>query len=300
MPLNPVLAGHGLLGTAGRLRGMAGMKLGISKSSKWVCLFFLSVLRGSVVKNPVACQLQSAEMRTAIIAGAGIALAATWAGFQCYLPASQVWGRTFAGLPPGWRDLALSYDDGPNDPWTLRLLEVLERHSAKATFFMLGKFVAQKPEIARAVVAAGHELGIHTWDHPNLIFASASEVRSQIERTRDIIFDTTGYCCSLMRPPFGARTPATLRVIRSLGLEPILWNVTCYDWKATTPQRILGHVARQMRGGDVILLHDGGHKRMGADRSHSVDASELIARKYKDEGYGFVTISQMMAQHADR
>jgi peptidoglycan/xylan/chitin deacetylase (PgdA/CDA1 family) len=234
-------------------------------------------------------------MRNAIIAGTGLAAAATWAGFQCYLPTSQVWGRTFSGLEPGSRTLALTYDDGPNDPWTLRLLEVLERHSAKATFFLIGRFVQQKPEIARAVAAAGHELGIHTWDHPNLIFASASEVRSQLERTRQIIFDTTGVSCTLMRPPFGARRPATLRIVRELGLIPVMWNVTCYDWKPTSPEQILTRVERQMRGGDVILLHDGGHKRMGADRSHSIEATELILHSYKGEGYGFLTITQMMS-----
>lgn len=234
-------------------------------------------------------------MRNAIIAGAAIAAAATWAGFQCYWPSSQVWGRTFVGLPPGSRHLALTYDDGPNAPWTLRLLDVLDSHAVKATFFMLGKFVAEKPEIAREVIRRGHNIGLHTWDHPNLIFASPSEVRSQIERTQSIILDTTGYRCTLMRPPFGARTPMILRVIRKLGLTPVMWNVTCYDWKPTTSQRVLAHVERQVRGGDIILLHDGSYLKMGADRSHSVEATELIIRKYKGEGYGFVTVSEMMA-----
>jgi peptidoglycan-N-acetylglucosamine deacetylase len=238
-------------------------------------------------------------MRNTIIAGAAIAGAATWAGFQCYWPSSQVWGRTFTGRP-GSRELALTYDDGPNDPWTLRLLDVLDRHSVKATFFLLGKFVAEKPEIARELTARGHELGVHTWDHPNLMFASPSEVRRQIERTQSIIFDTTGVRCTLIRPPFGARTPLTLRVIRKLGLTPVMWNVTCYDWKPTTPQRIVAHVERQKRGGDVILLHDGGYLKMGADRSHSVAATELIIRKYKDHGYGFASVSQMMRRSADR
>lgn len=232
-------------------------------------------------------------MRTAIIAGAGILVAATWAGFQCYWPNSQAWGETFTGRP-GSREMALTYDDGPNDFWTLRLLDVLDRYSAKATFFVLGKFVAERPEIARELVARGHELGIHTWDHPNLIFCSPSKVRSQIERTQQVIFDTTGYRCTLMRPPFGARTPLTLRLIRRLGLTPVMWNVTCYDWKPTTPERILHHVERQMRGGDVILMHDGGYLKMGADRGHSVRATELILRKYKGEGYGFATVSQMI------
>jgi len=234
-------------------------------------------------------------MRNAIIAGASIAAAATWAGFQCYLPTSQVWGKTFIGLRPGSPDLALTFDDGPNDPWTLRLLEVLERHSVKATFFVVGRFVAQKPEIARSLVAAGHELGIHTWDHPNLIFRSASEVRWQLERTRDVILDTTGYLCSLMRPPFGARTPMTLHAVRELDLVPVLWNVTCYDWKAIPAQQIVANAERRMRGGDVILLHDGGYRGMGADRSASVEAGDRILEQYRGRGYRFLTIGQMLA-----
>ncbi len=233
-------------------------------------------------------------MRNTIIAGLGIAGAATWAGFQCYWPTSQVWGRTFTGSESGSRDLALTYDDGPNDPWTLRLLDVLDRHSVKATFFLLGKFVAEKPAIARELVARGHELGIHTWDHPNLIFASPSETRSQIKRTQDIILDTTGYRCTLVRPPFGARTPITLRVIRQMGLTPVMWNVTCYDWKPTTPERIIGHVERQLRGGDVILLHDGGYLKMGADRRHSVQATEMILQK--NQGRRFMTVSEMIQE----
>ena len=106
---------------------------------------------------------------------------------------------------------------------------------------------------------------------------------------------TTGDRCTLIRPPFGARTPLTQRVIRKMGLTPVLWNVTCYDWKPTTCDRILAHVQRQMRGGDVILMHDGGYFKMGADRGHSVEASEFIVRKYKDEGCRFATVSQMMA-----
>jgi len=239
-------------------------------------------------------------MRNAIIAGLGIAGAATWAGFQCYLPTSQVWGKTFTGGEPGSRTLALTYDDGPNDPWTLRLLEALERHAAKATFFVIGRFVAEKPEIVRELVGRGHELGIHTWDHPNLIFVPQSEVRSQVERTQQIIFDMTGQRCTLMRPPFGARRPATLRVIRDLGLTPVMWNVTCYDWKPITPERILGHVERRVLGGDVILLHDGGHVRMGANREHSVEASQLILERYTGQGYRFATISEMLANSTVR
>ncbi len=233
-------------------------------------------------------------MIKALAGGIAAAAVASWAGFHTMWPTSQVYGRTFIGLDPGSRLLALTYDDGPNDPYTCRLLEVLERHGAKATFFLIGRFVEQKPEIARAIVEARHAIGSHTWDHPNLIFASTSEVRRQLQRTQLIIRDATGVDVHLFRPPFGGRRPATLRIARAMGLEPIMWNVSCYDWKPISVDDIVRHAERQMRGGNVILLHDGGHGRMGVDRSRSIAASDRILTHYKAEGYEFVTIPEMM------
>jgi peptidoglycan/xylan/chitin deacetylase (PgdA/CDA1 family) len=213
-------------------------------------------------------------------------------------PTSQVCGRTFIGLPPGSRQMALTYDDGPNDPYTQRLLEVLERHQVKATFFLIGKFVKQRPDIARAVVGAGHTIGNHTWDHPNLIFCSVAELRRQLQQTQQAIFDATGVEAKLFRPPFGGRRPDTLNVARSFGLQPVMWNVTCRDWKAKSADEIVGHGERQIRGGDVILLHDGEFHRIGGDRSRSVEASDRILSRYKGEGYEFLTIPQMMEKAA--
>jgi peptidoglycan/xylan/chitin deacetylase (PgdA/CDA1 family) len=233
-------------------------------------------------------------MLSAILGAGGLAGLATWAGFHTMWPSSQLYGTTFTGLPTGSRLLALTYDDGPNDPYTWRMMEVLERHRAKATFFLLGRFVEQKPEIVRVLAAAGHAIGSHTWDHPNLIFSSVAEVRRQLEMTQQAILDATGVKTRLFRPPFGGRRPASLRVARSLGLQPVMWSVTCYDWKAMSASEIVGHAERQIRGGDVILLHDGGHREMAADRSRSVEASDRILSRYLAEGYEFVTIPQMM------
>lgn len=234
------------------------------------------------------------------LTGISIAGLATWAGFQSMWPTSQVYGRTFIGLEPGSRQLALTYDDGPNDPWTLRLLDVLDRHQVEATFFLIGRYVRQKPEIARAIVAAGQSIGSHTWDHPNLIFTSAAELRRQVEQTHEAIVDATGVETRLFRPPFGGRRPGTLRALRSLGLQPIMWNITCYDWKLTTAERILAHINRQRRGGDVILLHDGDFLRMGADRGHTIEATDRLIPRYADEGADFVTIPQMISTAATR
>src|SRR5579862_7118960 len=123
---------------------------------------------------------QANSMIAGLIGGTGTAGLAFWAGYHTMSPTSQLYGQTFIGLDPGSRQLALTYDDGPNDPYTWHMLEVLERHRVKATFFLIGQYVQQKPEIARAVVAAGHAIGSHTWSHPNLIFQQVTELRRQL------------------------------------------------------------------------------------------------------------------------
>ncbi len=229
-----------------------------------------------------------------IAGGIAVAGLATWAGFESMWPTLHAYGRSFIGLPPGTRQLALTYDDGPNDPCTLQLIEVLARHDVKATFFVLGKFVEQKPDIVRALVAAGHVIGNHSWDHPRLIFASDAELRSQVERTQTAVFDARGVTPTLFRPPYGGRRPGTLQAVRKLGLEPVMWNVTCYDWKATSADKVFAHAQRQIRGGDIILMHDGDQKAMGADRSHTVEATDRLIAHYKSQGYEFVTVPEMM------
>ena len=225
----------------------------------------------------------------------GTALAgALAAGYQSMAPTGQWYGRTFTGLPPGTKQLALTYDDGPNDPHTLRLLEVLARHNARATFFLIGRYVAQRPDIVREIVKAGHIVGNHTFTHPLLIFKSVKETHDQLVRCRAAISDAVGAHSNLFRPPFGGRRPATLRVARKLGLEPIMWNVTGYDWNAPPAAMIEEKVSKQIRGGDVILLHDGGHKQMGAGRSQTVVATAHLITRYKPEGYAFATIPEML------
>jgi peptidoglycan/xylan/chitin deacetylase (PgdA/CDA1 family) len=225
---------------------------------------------------------------------AGTVAAAVAAGYQSMAPTGQWYGRAFTGLSRGSKQLALTYDDGPNDPHTLRLLEVLSRHDVKATFFLIGRYVRQRPDIAGEVLKAGHVIGNHTFTHPLLIFKSAAEIRRELSDCHAAIQDAVGEHSNLFRPPFGGRRPATLRIARELGLEPIMWNVTGYDWNAPPAAAIERKVSRQIRGGDVILLHDGGHKQLGADRSQTVVASDHLITRYKQDGYRFVTLPEMM------
>ena len=233
-------------------------------------------------------------MLSALI-GLTVAAAASAAGYQTMAPQGQWYGQTFAGGMRGSKQIALTYDDGPNDPHTLKLLDVLAKHSVRATFFMIGRYVRQRPDIARAVAQAGHAIGNHTFTHPLLIFQSAAETRAQLSDCHQALGDAIGEHSKLFRPPFGGRRPATLRIVRSLGFETVMWNVTGYDWNAPPAAVIEQKVARQMRGGDVILLHDGGHRAMGADRAQTVIATGNLIRLYRDQGFEFVTVEEMLA-----
>ena len=230
-----------------------------------------------------------------LLIGLGAAVGVTAAGYQSMAPTGQWYGRTFTGLARGSKQIALTYDDGPNDPHTLKLLEVLAQHEVHATFFMIGRYVRQQPDIVRAVAEAGHTIGNHTTTHPLLTFQSSAQTRTELMECRAALTDAIGEHSNLFRPPFGGRRPATLRIARELALVPIMWNVTGYDWNAPPAATIEQKVASQIRGGNVVLLHDGGHKAMGADRSQTVLATGNLIRRYREQGYEFVTVKEMLA-----
>src|SRR5208337_1697192 len=126
------------------------------------------------------------------LAAAGLAGASCAAGYQAMAPTGQWYGRTFTGLKPGSRQLALTYDDGPNDPHTFHLLEILAHHNVKATFFLIGRYVKQRPDIVRELVRAGHAVGNHTFSHPNLIFASAERTHKELTDCQQALLEATG------------------------------------------------------------------------------------------------------------
>jgi len=233
-------------------------------------------------------------MLSAMLTGATVAGACAM-GYQSMAPTGQWYGRTFTGLTRSSKQLALTYDDGPNDPHTLRLLEVLAKQEVKATFFLIGKYVQLRPDIVREILAAGHAIGNHTYTHPLLIFKSVGQIASELQGCEKAIFEAAGARCKLFRPPFGGRRPAVLRMARRFGFTPVMWNVTGFDWNAPSAEYIEGKVVGKVRGGDVILLHDGGHLQMGIDRSRTVTATERLMARYKAEGYEFVRIPEMMA-----
>jgi peptidoglycan/xylan/chitin deacetylase (PgdA/CDA1 family) len=235
-----------------------------------------------------------------VIAGAaagaaGLGLVAGGLMYASVWPTSQTFGRTLiAGNDPG--QIALTFDDGPNDAATPELLEVLARHETRATFFLMGSYAQQRPEIVRSVVAAGHLLGNHTMSHPRLSIQSARKVRQELADCSAVLEDIAGVEVRFFRPPFGARRPVVLRIARELGLIPVTWNVTGYDWNPIGVEGIRKNldagIARNHKVGKSsnLLLHDGSHRGMGWERMDTVRAVDRLLTARQGTGTRFVTV----------
>jgi peptidoglycan/xylan/chitin deacetylase (PgdA/CDA1 family) len=226
------------------------------------------------------------------VAGVGAAIGA----YGSMAPESQLFGRTIiAGRDAA--EFALTFDDGPNDPWTGRLLDVLARHDVRATFFLIGKYVRQRPDLVREIREAGHLIGNHTVTHPWLAMESARRVREELAGCNGALEDVLGGPVRFFRPPHGSRRPEVLRAARELGLTAVMWNAMGYDWRLnTTADKIAAHLERgvlrnRRRGrGSNLLLHDGGHLDFGAERSQSVEAARMILERYKAGSTRYVTV----------
>lgn len=216
---------------------------------------------------------------------AALGLTAGGCTYAAMWPASEIFGRALIA-PPQPGELALTFDDGPNPAWTPQLLEILAKHNVRATFFMVGKFAAAEPVLARYIADAGHLIGNHSWSHPNLALTAPSKVREELTRTKDTLEQMIGKPVRHFRPPFGARRPDVFKTARDLEMTPVLWNAMTSDWKERSAELIAERLSAridwvQFRGRAAnIVLHDGGHLRLGIDRGPSVAAAGRLLERY--------------------
>jgi peptidoglycan/xylan/chitin deacetylase (PgdA/CDA1 family) len=183
--------------------------------------------------------------------------------------------------------IAITFDDGPSAEQTPRLLNMLKERGIKATFFCLGECIANNPEIAQRIVAEGHEIGNHSWSHPQLSTMNEENVRSQIQRTHDVIRQTTGVTVTDFRPPYGAFTQRQQRwAAATWNYNIVLWDVDPLDWKYHIPARVESEILKGTTSGSIILVHDI-HKT-------SVDAMPTTLDNLLKKGFKFVTVAELL------
>jgi peptidoglycan-N-acetylglucosamine deacetylase len=224
---------------------------------------------------------------SAVLGGAAATVAYGIAG-----KSSQLFSPSVYRGPGTRRSIALTFDDGPSEG-TLPLLEYLDKRGVKATFFECGTNLKRLPHVARQVVAAGHQLGNHTWSHPRLYLKTSSFIDREFADTQTILENETGVTPKLLRPPYGFRWFGMRAVQHRLGLLGVLWTVIGNDWKWPA-HRIASHVLRRCAPGGIICLHDGRDIQRTPDVRPMMSAVQQIVPVLQDQGYRFETVTELL------
>lgn len=203
----------------------------------------------------------------------------------------QLLGDLVSHIDTSEKVVALTFDDGPNSPYTDQMLEVLRRHQVKATFFVVGRALKKQPETAKLVLSQGHELANHSYSHAKMVFKSPAFVRTEIEETDQQLRAVGVTPSQLFRAPYGRKLLVLPYVLTQLQKVNVLWDVNPADYKAPSAEAIATSVLNQVKPGSIVLLHDGGGKR-----DKTVAATDRIIRALKDQGYRFETVSELIRE----
>ena len=189
----------------------------------------------------------------------------------------------------GNKVIALTFDDGPG-PYTAHLLDILDQYGAKATFFLIGSKVSGQASIVRSIQARGHQLGNHSWSHPELPKLPVDQIAGEVDRTNEAIRQATGVTPAILRPPYGAVNGAVLEQLRLRGMSSILWSVDTRDWADRNSEIVCSRAVAGARPGAIILMHD--------IHQTSVGAVPCILSALKQQGYSFVTVQGLIGNMA--
>jgi peptidoglycan/xylan/chitin deacetylase (PgdA/CDA1 family)/GT2 family glycosyltransferase len=211
-------------------------------------------------------------------------------------PHSRFYGKVLSNGNRNHLRIALTFDDGPNEPYTSHVLSILEQYRTKATFFVIGQNARRYPETCRRIVTAGNAIGNHSYYHQkSLCLRRGKAVAHDIELARQAIYECTGLEPKLFRPPHGFRTPWLMRTVRHLGYTVVTWDNMTSDWKAEkSGEEIVRTIIQRAKPGGVIVLHDGRDTRLSYDRSHMLQALPFVIEALIERGFDFVTIPELL------
>jgi peptidoglycan-N-acetylglucosamine deacetylase len=229
---------------------------------------------------------------------------ATATGLTAYggvYPRAQLFGATTCYTASS-RQLAITFDDGPNPSITPKLLDLLDCYEARATFFLVGRYARECPQLVREIAARGHVIGNHTQTHPNLFWLGPAQIRDELRRCQDAIARAGVAPAKWFRPPFGLRNPALAGATRAFDLRVIMWSLIPGDWHAQSDEWLIDRmkpIANHAKdagahtvSGDILCLHDGSHRGQNADRTHTLAALEFWLPRWRELGLEFVTIEE--------
>jgi len=213
-----------------------------------------------------------------------------------FSPTSQVFGKVYYHGNKIQNAIALTFDDGPNDPYTSRILDELKNYNIKATFFIVGQNAEMYPDTARRIVAEGHVLGNHSYSH-NANHALTEFGARDMRLAQTAIFNVTGVMPDLYRPPHGKHTPWELWLVRKAELLPVNWSVSPPELRHQSAATLVQEIVSKTKSGSIILLHDGYgtlHDSPRADKSITVQVVPLIIKQLQARGFRFVTVPELL------
>jgi len=187
--------------------------------------------------------------------------------------------------------IALTFDDGPNPPFTAQIVQTLRDAQATATFFMLGRQVTLYPKPVGKVWKAGFQIANHSFSHRRLDHALEPDLTRELDDTRNLLFSITGVEPKWFRPPYGAESPVLKAVAEAKGYRVVRWNIDTRDWEAANPDDIVNHAVSAAFPGAIVLMHDG-----GGNRTNTVMALPKIIQALRERGYTFVTLDQLVKE----
>ena len=191
---------------------------------------------------------------------------------------------------PSKKLVALTFDDGPHKTHTKEILETLDAYDVKATFFVVGTNAERFPDIVQYAVNKGHEIGNHTYTHPNMKGISHSELQAELSLNEDLLFSICGVRTKLFRPPCGEMSDTVSSITEESGYRLVLWDVDTRDWEHRSKNAIVSSIKKNVKDGSVILMHD----FIGGE-THTPEALGEIIEALRADGYEFVTVSQLYA-----
>lgn len=268
-------------------------------------IMIMSVTSLAILLLTPACSQQGKIQRAPNQAPANIEQAALkdWNEGQYREPASvhvqkiknlsaQFKGTLFYHGSASRKEVALTFDDGPDNFYTPRILDILRRNGVHGTFFMVGKEVRLFPAMAQRIVKEGHAIGNHSWDHPRLTTISIAQIDQEVRSTESEIQRITGRKPDLFRPPYGLAGPRELTELKKLRYRVIDWTVDTRDWAGTPAPTILDNVQKEIRPGAIILEHCLAGKP--GELNGTLEALPKIINRYKSQGYKFVTVDTLL------